>query len=77
MPWRGMVCWRPCATEGTWPEHVFGCWQLGPDGEGDAELPSALLGSISTFRTKAGAFPQPSASAWKAVSCLQGSARLP
>lgn len=70
-------CWQPCTVVGAWPGHVCGCWQLGPDGEGGAGLPSALLGSISAFRTKAGAFPRPSAGAWKAVSCLQGSARLP
>lgn len=40
-----------------------------PDGEGGAGLPSALLGSIPAFGTKAGAFPWPSAGAWKAVSC--------
>lgn len=64
-------CWQPCTVVGTWPGHVCGCWQLGPDGEGGAGLPSALLGSISAFGTKAGAFPRPSAGAWKAVSCLQ------
>lgn len=70
-------CWQPCAAMGTRPGRVCGCWHLGPGGEGGAELPSALLGSISAFRTKAGAFPQPKAGAWKAVSCLQGSAGLP
>uniref|UniRef100_A0A8D2N967 Src homology 2 domain containing F n=1 Tax=Zonotrichia albicollis TaxID=44394 RepID=A0A8D2N967_ZONAL len=61
-----------CAMEG-WdqPGHACGCWQVGPAGEGGAELPSALLGSISAFRTKAGAFPQPTAGAWKAVTACR------
>lgn len=61
---------------------VWHCWHGGdqaracvwvlvvrPDGEGGAGLPSALLGSISAFGTKAGAVPRLSAGAWKAVSC--------
>lgn len=45
----------------------------------EAGPPSALLGSVPALGTKAGAFPQRSASAWKAAGCrhlLCGAARM-
>lgn len=55
--------WEPCW--GAWA----GAGSAKPTVRGEAGLPSALLGSLPAFGTKAGAFPRPSADAWKAAGC--------
>lgn len=52
-------CWGVCVGAGSAEPMV----------REEAGPPSALLGSVPAFGTKAGAFPRPSAGAWKAAGC--------
>lgn len=68
-PWWGWHCRQAHVVAGAWLGHLHGAGSAELMVREKAGLPSALLGSIPAFRTKAGAFPQLSASAWKATGC--------
>lgn len=61
---------QPDSIVGALPGHLLtGAGSTEPVVREEAGEPSAQLGSLPASGTKAGAFPWPSASAWKATGC--------